>query len=267
MTIALGILAGNSQILAADTQVSAETEKVSQGKISFRANFTGRTTGVIAITGSGDDFLLRAFQEDLADLFSRTDTENMHELEAALAGLVKTFYREHIALTPNMEQRPEVELIIAARRGNSSGMWVTRKNKLTKAHSPVCVGIGGAYADSLLANLELPQQPETAMLLAAYTVFLVKKRNLYVGMETQVYCLDNSTTIFPKVLGTAQCRHLEELFRGCIGVEAKVLHRILGSGYDFCEAERVAGDIEILRKRSLDFLQPSNPSSSESSQT
>ncbi len=266
MTIALGILAGNSHILAADTQVNADTDKLSQGKIHFLASQSGPTPGVIAITGAGDDFLLRAIQEDLADLFSRTHTENMHELEVAMAGLVKTFYRDHIALTPIMEQRPEVELIIAARRGAYSGMWTTRKNKLTKAHSPVCVGIGGTYADSLLANMELPQQPETAMILAAYTVFLVKKRNLYVGMDTQVYCLDESTVLFPKGLGTAQCRHLEELFRSCIGVEARVLHRMFGSKYDFCERERVSGDIEKMREMLCD-LHPNSPSSSESSQT
>jgi hypothetical protein len=269
MTIALGFLAGNSQILAADTQMSTDTERVSQGKIWFHATMPDETNGggIVAITGAGDEFNLRALQSDLSELFSKTRTESMDEFETAMARLIKTFYKDHVAITPDMAQRPEVELIIAARRGTYSRMWVTKRNRISRAHSPVAVGIGAPYAQNLLGDLSLPQQPEISMLLAAYTVFLVKRRNLWVGMDTHVYCLDSSTIAFPRGLGGSDCRKLEEMFRQCIGVNARALHRIFGSGYDFCEAERVSRDIDHLRERFLELFHPSSDTNAESSHT
>jgi hypothetical protein len=90
-----------------------------------------------------------------------------------------------------------------------------------------------------------------AKLVAAYTVFLVKKRNLWVGMDTEVLCLDEEVRLFPRGLSAKSCRALEELFRACIGIEAQLLHRILGSEYDFCGRDPVAAAVESLREEFL----------------
>jgi hypothetical protein len=270
MTVALGILAADCQIIAADTQHSADTEKLGQGKIATHVYpRSGTDRRIISITGSGDSFYLEALQTELADTFSTMDDiSSMGDVRVAFSRCLKRFYKEHIALTPDLQQRPEVELIIAARSGELREMWVTKRNRISVARSPVAVGLGGTYAQSLLGNMCLPQQPETAMLLAAYVVFLVKQRNLWVGMDTQVLCLDDSIAISPRRGFTAQvCRQLEEMFRQYIGVEARILHRFLGSGYPFCEAASVQGDIEILRERLDSFLHPRSASNSENSQT
>ena len=105
------------------------------------------------------------------------------------------------------------------------------------------------------------------MLLAAYTVFLVKRRNLWVGMDTQVICLDSSGWSFaPKGFNVSQRRGLEEFFRLGIAIEAKVLHRMFGSTYEFCDANKCAGEIEMLRERLSGYLYPKRETSSESSQ-
>lgn len=185
----------------------------------------------------------------------------MDELEAAIAKFLKTFYKEYVALTPDMGQRPEIDLIIAARRGESSGMWVTTRNRIKPVQSNVAVGSGGAYATSLLERFSLPQSPETAMLLAAYIVFLVKNRSNWVGMDTLVLRLDDSDLrLQPKGFSPLACRRLEELFRSCMSMEARVLHRMLGSEYVFCDREHLHKDLETMRKHFLDIVrQPGTP--------
>jgi hypothetical protein len=192
----------------------------------------------------------------------------MNMLGAEIAKVLKAFYRDYVAITPHLNERPEVDLIIAARRGVTSEMWITKRNRLSKARSPVAVGSADAYARALLGRFDLPKQPETAMLLAAYVVFLVKERNLWVGGDTHVLCLDENTRLFPtKGLSGVVCRKLEEMFRLYNGVEARMLHRFLGSGYEFCEVERVQADLEIMRQRMDEYLHPKHASKSDSSQT
>lgn len=250
MTIALGILAGNSQIIAADTQMSTDQEKFSQGKISWAwsAPQGDVPAGAIAITGSGDEFLLRALQNELEQLFVETRSESMQNFRSALGSALKRFYKDYIAITPDVNQRPEVELIIAARRGESKGTWVTKHNKIAEVKSCGAVGIGAAYAQSLLSELSLPMEADTAALLAAYVVFLVKRRNLWVGMDTTVVILDGRLPPLPFGLDERHCRRLEEVFRQCGSVESRTLHRMLGSSYDFCDAGGLARDLEIARE-------------------
>jgi hypothetical protein len=265
MTIALGILSGDTQIIAADTQMSTDQEKFSQGKISWAwsAPQGDVPAGAIAITGSGDEFLLRALQKELGQLFVETRTEPMQKFRAALGTALKSFYREYIAITPDVNQRPEVELIIAARRGESKGTWITKHNKTAEVESCGAVGIGAAYAQGLLSELTLPMEAETAALLAAYVVFLVKKRNLWVGMDTTVVILDGRLPPLPFGLDERRCRRLEEIFRQCSSVESRALHRMLGSSHDFCDAGRLAKDLEIMRE----LVHPNRDISSPRSQT
>ncbi len=223
--------------------------------------------GTVVITGSGDSFNLQALQSDIGELFSEHPGESINEFEKRLSDLLASFYDRHVAITSDMTQRPEVELIVAARRGTFTGMWMTNRNRVSRAGGYVAVGVGGAHARSVFSSFALPQDSDTAMVLAAYIVFLVKQRNLWVGMDTQVLRIDEGPqSIFPKGFGVKACRELEEMFRACAGIQARVLHRILGSEYDFCEEGRIAQDIEFLRKEFLERLHPKSTSTSESSQ-
>lgn len=222
-----------------------------------------RPRGIIAITGAGDTFNLGVLQDELSDLFSETADESLAQFGVKAASLLKRFYKQYVAIAPDASQRPEVELIIAARRGDFHETWTAKRNKLTPAKSPVAVGIGAAYAKSLLDTLAFPQSSETAMFAAAYAIFLVKSRNLWVGMNTQVVCLDDRLGFPPKGFSASACRKLEELFRQCIAVETRTLHRIFGSAYDFCGAEHLAREVEFLRARFLEIFHPDPHSHSE----
>jgi hypothetical protein len=63
-----------------------------------------------------------------------------------MARLIKAFYKEHIAITSDMTQRPQVELIIAP-------LWNLQRDVGDEENSPVAVRIGGTYAQSLAGDL------------------------------------------------------------------------------------------------------------------
>jgi hypothetical protein len=261
MTIALGILSGTSQILAADTQMSTDSEKLSQGKLHYfwDAPTAGSPAGCITITGAGDEFNLKALQFELSAIFSKNKTESMDDLQIVFSKTLNRFYREYIAITPNVEQRPEVELLIAARRGNHSGMWTTKRNKVSPS-SGAAVGIGATYAQSILGNLSLYPNPNSvAMLVAAYIVFLVKLRNLWVGLDTQVVCVDDSLRPFPLVWNTPVCRRLEEFFRAYVGIEARLLYQAFGSDYIVCEMANISDEVTAIRRSLAGFISPISP--------
>ncbi len=274
MTVALGILTRNAQIIAADTQMSTDTEKVSEGKIATHIEMAGNGShsGVIVITGAGDAALLQSLQDDIGELFMKeefvnTESESMGEFRAAAETLLKKFYKDYVAICPDPAQRPNVDLIVAAKRGVSSGMWLAHRNRLDRVSSHAAVGIGASHAEHLLGSMTLPQDSETAMLLAAYVVFLVKARNLWVGGDTHVRCIERSTRLTPRSFDGFTCRKLEEVFRDYISVEARMLHRVLGSVYDFCEPDGIARDIETLRKEVADIIHPISATSSDNPQT
>jgi hypothetical protein len=259
MTVALGLLGGMTPILAADTQMTADNEKLGEGKIASQILMpTGdHPSGAkIAITGSGDAFNLHALQNELGDIFASLWEKPIEEFENAAKRHIKTFYRDYVAIMPDANQRPEVELIIAARRGVYHWAWTTKRNKLVRADLPVAVGIGGMYAQSLLNNLTaFIHDEDTAMLIAAYIVFQVERRNLWVGMDTQVICLNEQVGLLRKGFNAASCRQLEELFRHCTMVETRVFHRMFGSLHDTaCEPNQLACDIEAIREQFLKRL-------------
>lgn len=264
MTIALGILAGNSQILAADTQISANPEKFSQGKIHYlwHAPTSEYEAGMVTITGAGDSAYLHALQQEMSQAFKGCTVESMDEVGDAFGKALKRFYKEHVvALGLPRDDRPEVELIIAARRGIASRTWVSSKNRLNVVESgSVAVGIGAVYAQSVLDNLAIvPYSIETAMLAAAYVAFLVKLRNLWVGMDTQIVRVDKAEMPFPVVWNAGLCRRLEEEFRLYTIVEARLVHSIFGSGFYRCDAASVMSDVENLRKRVANIIPPTAP--------
>jgi hypothetical protein len=251
MTIALGIIAHDCSVFGADSEISADTEKLDQGKLHAVIRPSQFGPGSICITGAGDVPYLRVLQQEIGDLFTDKPTESMDELEEVIAGFLKSFYKDHvIALSPHPAERPDVQLIIAARQGLFSRMWITQRNRLVRVSDPpfAATGYGANYAESLLRFSVIRQDEDTAMLIAAYVIFLVKDRVPSCGKDTHVICI-GSDPLKAKVFSGAKSRKLEEIFRTYRDVEARVLHRALGSDWDFCRVDRVCGDIETLRER------------------
>jgi hypothetical protein len=267
MTIALGLIGTDGMIVAADTEVGTETEKLEQGKVFWmvRPHRHGRGLGSICITGAGDLAYLRALQSDIGKLFLESKTESMDDLGRYIAALLKTFYKEHIvSLSPHPSERPDVSLIIAARQGIFWRMWVTSRNRLSTVEGGVAVGLGGTYADLLLGRLSLPHQMETGALIAAFIVYLVKDRIPWCGKSTTVFCIGEDLQK-PLILTPAKCRRLEDIFREYLNLEARIVHRVFGA--DFADPERLSRDIEILRQRTREVFHPSSEITSSSDQT
>jgi len=181
--------------------------------------------------------------------------------------LIKQFYKEYVfPVSPTPNYRPVVDVIIAARRHTKSMTWMARGNRLRKVKEFAAFGSGEAYARALFSGLDLAMSNEVAMCVAAYIIFLIKKRNMSVALDTQVICIDRENWYVPRGLNTKECRQLEEVFRQCAGIEARVLHRIMGSTFGFCDKERVYEDIEFLRDEFLRLVQPSSATKSNTDQ-
>jgi hypothetical protein len=89
----------------------------------------------------------------------------------------------------------------------------------------------------LLNSLNLPVNIQTAQLLAAYLIFRTKQAVPGCGMETDVICMQNADVTG---LHRRQVRKLEEVFQNYGVIEASLLHRMLGSDYDFSEEDRLS---------------------------
>jgi hypothetical protein len=270
MTIALGILAGPTMILASDTEISVGDDKYIERKIHTmsHSDSTGKR-GKIAITGAGDTDYLKSIYQELSDEFMAHQSANADEVEGQIRKIVKGFYKEHIVpFHDDPDGTPSMWLVVAACRdlcperehsGKWSRMWVTSRNKVRRVDDFAAVGIGRTYAETLLGRLRMPQKTETAMALAAYIIFLVKDRVRGCGKETEVVTLENKWLL--SRLSAEKCRELEEVFRGYLSVEARLLHRVIGSDHGFAESAGINFEVEGLRERILEIIPREKPDS------
>ena len=115
--------------------------------------------------------------------------------------MIKQFYKEYVfPVSPTPNYRPVVDVIIAARRHTKSMTWMARGNRLRKVKEFAAFGSGEAYARALFSGLDLAMSNEVAMCVAAYIIFLIKKRNMSVGLDTQVICIDRENWYVREVL-------------------------------------------------------------------
>lgn len=197
MTIALGVLANNGAILAADTEVTWNYLKTSGTKITYATE-----NGAIAVTGAGWLTHVEAASQGLIDIFKKESSAPIAELEPKFGAGIKRFYKEQIipfASFPN-EERPAFELIIAAQRGGETRLWATSRTALCRRSDYAAVGTGNEYASALFERLFNPAKidrtrinTETASLLATYVTLFAKEHVQGCGKKTQVVRLDDNT--------------------------------------------------------------------------
>lgn len=176
MTIALGVIASDGIVVAADTQVTIPGYwKSNQGKIGFvgHASRTG-PTGSCIVTGATDrlPYLKNLRVQVLRDFMAAKTITDPDLMESRFGNIVENFHERHVA---PYRDHPEVTLLIAYQRGDSGRMWVTNRGTITEHGQYAAVGVGEPYASALLGRLWLPGYDlASAVAMAVYIANAVK---------------------------------------------------------------------------------------------
>lgn len=253
MTIAVGILASDGVVVAADSQETVQGYwKGNQGKVWWGGQYSdltktkGRSAGVCAVAGAGmragyiDALMqkfLRVFQGN-PDVIQPDEVERLFEKEAT------KFHREHVA---PYSDYPEVSMVIGYYRNHEMALFSVDRGTVTNRRSMTyaAVGIGSMEAQTMLGQTwKLRCDLKTAIVLAAYAVFLAKEHVDGCGNFTDIVYLRNHAAAF---VDRGIVQSLETVFRRSTKyLETPLLHRVLGANVP---AMSGAGEMaEVLRR-------------------
>lgn len=214
MTIALGIMASDGVVLAADTQESVPGYwKIDQGKILGGTTWNLGPPSYKAawlFSGAGNAGYVDALIQRLQGLVGERPAD-ADEAELRIQALVQTFHAEHVA--PFTADVPQVYMLVGAQCNHSTGLWTTEKSTIARYHHYAAVGIGNHYAKSILNRLWAYRALDVAgtVALAAYVVFQTKAFIEGCGNFTDIYFLTNNDV--GKIPRTRIDR-MEQVFRG-----------------------------------------------------
>lgn len=235
MTIALGILATDGIVLAADTQLGVtDFLKMQSGKIALSVSRALGDPGAMrsfGITGAGSADYLDALRPRMIKVAATGDEQPIEELEQILQADLMNFYSAHVVPFDrySANERPDISLIMAAQHGPKKLLWATDKNLLIAHHQYAAVGIGTMYARILMNRLYVEASVEVAGLLAAYIIFQVKKHVDGCGEETDIFVLRDKG--LPSFIDRDVIGRMEDIFKGYSKIEAGALLHVLGGAY------------------------------------
>jgi hypothetical protein len=199
MTIALGILADDGVVLAADTEESTGYLKNETTKILNVLGGKDVLKGSAVISGAGDSGYVSAAMVGLADVFLDNKTLHSKELQEAFESYLRESYKDHIIPFSSYPQgeRPAIEMIIAHNRDGAQRLLISEKSVVLKKHPYAAIGVGGIFAEIMLNRLWRFAEAKMTQVLAAYVVFMVKETIQGCGKYTQI-----STLHRPKLQGS-----------------------------------------------------------------
>jgi hypothetical protein len=146
VTIALGILATDGIVIAADRQIGvSQYMKLSQGKIAFAKSVKDGKGASFAIAGAGTVSYLEAFSQLEMDKFHSHAGLDMAEYSKTIQDGFDEFYRRHVepfmALGSN---RPDISLLVGVEDGVDRRLWYTENNLLVPSLQYCAIGSGGS---------------------------------------------------------------------------------------------------------------------------
>ncbi len=231
MTIALGILADDGVVIAADTQETyAGVFKVEQGKIVFSINDSehGKFLGGVSVSGAGTAGHVDALSQEICLNF-RTHRTSMDGFQDDLAERVKKFNEQHVvpfATWPEYD-RPSVSLLVGAVIGDDRCLWTTDKTAMRVCYPFGAVGIGAAHASLMLRRFWQGGDCDLAELVAAYVLYSVKQHVDGCGKQTQLMSVKSDRLY---VWTDGQLERLEKQFARMFVAEERSVLYALGMG-------------------------------------
>lgn len=192
MTIALGMLASNGLVIAADMQETRGYTKIKRSKVAMvltaHSLDTRETTARCCIvTGSGTAHHLNTVGHQLMQCVANGEDKADDVLISELTSIVAEYYCAHIAPFSNFpaDIRPDFEIIL----GMGRRLFVSQYDVLSEVTTPfVTVGVGATVADPLLTYFYQSPRPDvrSAVLLSAYAIFRAKDSVEGYGKTTEI---------------------------------------------------------------------------------
>lgn len=238
MTIAIGLLASDGVVLAADTQEIVGSMKSDESKLLVANCGTEKeNAGALAITGAGDAGYLDSINMEICTAFVVKKAWTGATLLAKLKKQVKDFHNDHIVPYARFPEhdRPQASLIIGANFcdpnfGDYRGLWVTEKSTISGAKTYCAVGLGRAQAYVMLRRFWTGMDTIRAASLAAYILFHVKHSIDGCGNETQIVIMKDGYAAY---VSSSNIELLEHYFDERAAYENQLLH--FGIGMDLPE--------------------------------
>jgi 20S proteasome alpha/beta subunit len=232
MTIAIGIVATDGVVVAADTQETLGTWKLQHGKISAAISLFRDGNRACLISGAGPGPQVDAVSRELSNQF-RDRSLKADGMKARLQETLTAFYTTHVvpfALYPR-DERPDVSLLMAYDASGVSGgpqLLASDKTVFVEQATYAAVGGGAEVAYTLLERLYKLPLPDVrgAALLAAYVMFHVKESIEGCGKSTDIAAVGSGQYMS---LSRADAASLERAMREyCYSAEPFALRMVLG---------------------------------------
>jgi hypothetical protein len=211
MTIALGILAQDGILLAADSEETHSAEvKVDQRKLNLAIHWAQDGTRSALVTGAGDGHLIDVFSQQLQDrVFKdvRLKTDPIVVLDECLA----KFYAKHVLPFQHYQpmERPDFDLIVALTADDGvPHLYKSRLNTFLRCgpstNGFAAVGIGALQATVLMKRvLGVGWRPKLndAAIVAGYVLHVVKETVPGCGKRSDIRALHGHgfSTLIPPV--------------------------------------------------------------------
>jgi hypothetical protein len=227
VTIAIGLLAKDGIVIAADTQETIGSMKMDDSKVLVANKGTKRQkAGAMVVSGAGDGGYLDTINQEVCELFLAKKWSKK-SFTATVKRHVKKFHDEHVipfAKYPSQE-RPELFLVIGTGFGSEQILLESDKSTVHPCRNYAAVGIGHMYARAMLRRYWVKTDTVKAASLAAYIMFHVKNNVEGCGNETQIVILKDGHAEY---LSDRNISMLEHSFGEYQADEVLMLHFALG---------------------------------------
>jgi len=250
ITTAIGMLAGNAVVLAADTQESDGYFKEYALKISSamtHSRIDATVKSAVAITGAGPGVHLDAVSDEIINMFHEGQYRTLDAFQNKLQSVVKEFYFEHVAKLKQYEIDRDFRLIVGAQIEGDVGLWTTEATVTLRSLGLEAVGTGSPFAKMAMLSRAISLDTEQTILLAILGITNAKEHDHYSGKGTSVVCLkDNVAHDVPWY----RIEEAGKLLKRCDGIEHSAFQYVLGNRFVDAEghAEKIAEWLKDLRK-------------------
>ena len=235
MTVALGMIAADGIVIAADRQETEGDSKRSQNKIESLWVVPG---GSFIVSGAGTSSYLDSMATRLKHCFGESEEEEWESLESdstmteRFRQVHAAFYSESVLPFAGYQQheRPDYELLFGCSVKKKHLLWYSDKLVLNQVRSPFrAVGIGANAAEALLKKFYVLRLPlKVAVSLAAFVIYQVKNSVEGCGFETDVTFTQENLP--PRRVSAQAIKEMEDSFDRYRLIERDQLYQCIGGG-------------------------------------